>query len=91
MKYPPSIIQPYLDECYLCDRGGKLEIHHVMYASDREKATEDGLVIALCPECHYRVHHDAELRLNLKWMAQRKYEETHTHEEWMRRYRKNYG
>lgn len=89
MKYPPSLIQPYLDECYLCSRAN-VEIHHVMNGNDRQKATEDGLVIALCPACHRRVHKDGELRRNLKWMAQVKYEEKYGHEAWMQRYKKNY-
>ena len=90
-----SIIQ-FHKQCLVCGSYGKLEKHHVLFGTPRRKyADEDGLWVWLCPEHHrgtYGVHgkegHD--LDLTLKRVAQRAYEETHTREEWLKRYRRNY-
>lgn len=76
--------------CELC--GGKAsETHHIMNgAGMRKKSDEDGLVIRVCPRCHRLIHENYLIRLDLKQKAQRMYLETHTLEEWMRRYRKSY-
>lgn len=89
-----SIIQ-MKRECLLCG-SQNVEQHHVMFGNPRRKlADEDGLWVWLCPE-HHRgtngVHgkegHD--LDTDLKKIAQRIYEQNHTREEWMQRYRRNY-
>lgn len=70
------------------------EVHHIMNGTaDRPKADEDGLWIYVTRSAHNWLHNTpsgkAEMK-RLKALAQRKYEETHSHEEWMRRYHKNY-
>lgn len=90
-----SIIQRH-QECIVCGATEGLERHHVMFGNPRRQmAEEDGLTVWLCHEHHrgtYGVHgvkgHD--LDTFLKTLAQSVYEETHTREEWMARYRRNY-
>ena len=75
--------------CRLCGRPST-DTHHLMDGYNRRLAEEDGLVMRLCRNCHVRVHADADLRNSLKAEAQRIYERTHSHEEWMQRYGRNY-
>lgn len=99
-NHSPSIIQRAEDRqrCYVCMlRDGDfreknyLETHHVMFGQGRRsKAEADGLTVRLCREHHYEVHHDDLCRQRLCAIAQKEYERTHTREEWMKRYKKNY-
>ena len=74
--------------------GEPLEKHHVMNGALRDFAEEEGLWVWLTPENH-RWLHDTGMGVNvqknlLKLIAQLKYEQTHSHEEWMKKVRKNY-
>lgn len=81
------------DGCFICGKF-PVECHHIFTASRRKLADEDGLTVYLCHEHHnepgYSAHYNKELRGYLQAMAQAKYEETHTHEEFVSRYGKNY-
>lgn len=81
-------------ECYFCRKTYNLHKHHVLNGPDRKHAEEDGLWVWLCIHHHTTgpsaVHVNHNIDFGLKKTAQRKYEETHTREEWMRRYRRNY-
>lgn len=70
------------------------EVHHVMNGNAyRDKADEDGLWIYVTRSRHDWLHNtpDGKKEMKrLKKMAQCEYEKTHSHEEWMRRYHKNY-
>ena len=82
-------------KCYLCGRISGLERHHVIHGTaNRRKAEKMGLWIWLCPECHRNgpeaVHRNATLDRNLKKIAQKRYEYTHTRAEWMREIGRNY-
>lgn len=78
--------------CYLTGSRINLERHHCMNGvSQRKKAEEDGLWVWLNHDVHFAVHnHRPELRNYLKKVAQEAYERTHSRDEWMRRYHKNY-
>jgi hypothetical protein len=71
------------------------EVHHVMNGSaDRRKADADGLWIYVSRSAHNWLHSTPEGKkemLRLKALAQKEYEKTHSHEQWMERYHKNYG
>lgn len=92
-----SIIQ---DEkrCYFTGyEGPGLHKHHCVHGTaNRKLADEDGLWVWLrwdfhiADSPHRTPHNDAEIDLMLKRTAQKKYEETHSHEEWMERYGRNY-
>lgn len=69
-----------------------LHEHHIFYGSaNRPKSEQHGLKVYLC-ETHHEdhkegVHHNKPLDLSLKGIAQRKFEEVHTREE----FRKEFG
>ena len=88
-----SLFNSKEDGCFICGKH-PTELHHIFTSSRRKLADEDGLTVYLCHKCHnepgYSAHYNKELRGYLQAMAQVKYEETHTHEEFMERYGKNY-
>ena len=78
--------------CYLTGSKFKLEKHHCMNgAAYRKKAEHDGLWVWLNADVHRAVHSNRpDWKRELKRIAQEAYERTHTREEWMHRYHKNY-
>jgi len=82
------------EQCYFCGRTDHLQIHHIMNSADRKKSEEDGLCVWLCLWHHTgspeAVHRNQEKKLHLKKVAQAIYEQEHSHEEWMQRYKRNY-
>ena len=79
--------------CLVCG-SPYVEEHHVLPGTaNRKKSEMFGLKVYLCHEHHQGnrgVHHDARLRRELERMAQEEFEKTHTHEEWMNIFHKNY-
>lgn len=97
-----SIIQSKDGRCYLCEmldgddrQRPDIECHHIFFGTaNRRKSEEDGLKVYLCPEHHRTgpeaVHNNARVDAYLKRIAQAEYEKSHTHEEFMERYHRNY-
>jgi len=80
-----SIIQKN-KECYVCRTTYGLHDHHIFYGSSNRKNSEKhGLKVWLCGYHHNLsnngVHFNNDLDRAIKEMAQRKFEETHTREE----------
>lgn len=76
-----SIIQTNR-ECWFCGTETNLECHHCIHGtSNRKNAEKYGLKIFLCQRHHSEVHMDRKLDLVLITLAQRKFEETHTRDE----------
>lgn len=88
-----SIIQ---DEkvCYVCGTTYGLHEHHIFGASNRKWSEKYGLKAWLCAPHHNMsdqgVHFQPELDRELKQIAQRKFEETHTREDFLRIFGRNY-
>lgn len=84
--------------CYLCGRNGNgdvLESHHIFNKSERKYSEKYGLKVWLCGNrCHRNgknaVHKNREVDLKLKRIAQEKFEETHTREEFTQIFGRNY-
>ena len=80
-----SIIQKS-KECFVCRTVYGLHDHHIFYGTSNRKLSEEyGLKVWLCGADHNLsnrgVHFNKELDIKLKHIAQRKFEETHTREE----------
>lgn len=88
-----SIVQTD-DKCYLCHTAFGSDTHHIFGGANRRKSDEDGLTVRLCRNCHDDVHFDkdtsAELMYRLHKDGQEAYERTHTRDEFMARYGRNY-
>ena len=91
-KYPPSIITSQMDRCFICGAYG-VEIHHIMGGANRKNSTKYGLVVPLCRGCHTGdngVHMNRDRNDALKRIAQSRFEQKYSHDEWMEVFNKNY-
>ena len=91
-----SIVQDLSEErCFVCGSQRNLELHHIMHGTaNRRISTRTGLVCWLCKRHHTSpyngVHNNAILNEKLQQDAQRAFEKTHTRQEWMELFKKNY-
>ena len=60
--------------CYLCGTTFNLQEHHCVFGRFRKLSDKYGLVVPLCAECHYEVHHEAEQAYYLKQVAQKAFD-----------------
>ena len=90
-----SIIQGE-KKCFITGSTEGLHKHHCIGGINRKLADEDGLWVWLRWDYHIAdspnitPHNNAEASMYFKRLAQQKYEETHTREEFMARYGRNY-
>lgn len=88
-----SIIQEDTNYCYVCGRYGT-EIHHIFFGTSNRKMSEKyRCVIGLCYE-HHRgntgVHHNRELDLTMKRVAQRRFQEVYPEYDFLAIFGRNY-
>lgn len=81
--------------CYICGTQYSLELHHIFPGYGRRKISdENGFTCYLCARHHnsgkFSVHTDRQLMEWLQEQCQKKYEETHTREEFISLIGKNY-
>ncbi len=89
-----SVIQTE-KKCFACGQTYGLELHHVFFGTaNREQSEKYGMTIWLTPFWHRDIrrgiHFDRAFDLQVKQFAQRKFEETHTHDEFMKIFGRNY-
>jgi len=88
-----SIIQDE-KKCYISESEYNLEEHHIFFGKNRKMSEKYGLKIWLTNKYHITsnvaVHNNIVLDNELKQMAQRKFEESHTRKEFMKIFGKNY-
>ncbi len=96
-----SIIQSE-KECFICrvnydvKTTNGLHEHHIFEGTARRKQSEKyGLKIWLCHRHHttdprYSIHYQKQLDLELKQLAQKKFEESHSREEFIEHFIKSY-
>lgn len=81
-------------ECYLCGTTLNLELHHVMNKFNKDKSNKYGLTVWLCPNHHrggFSPHHNRRIDLNLKEIAQEKWESQFgTREEFLKEFGRSY-
>lgn len=95
-----SIVQENKEECFLCGRmanywQGNIEEHHCFGGPNRKHSEKYGLKVYLHGlSCHREgdgaVHRSKEARLSVQREAQKAFEKTHTREEFMKIFGKNY-
>lgn len=91
---PKSILQDKKC-CYFTGRTDRLHLHHIYFGRGLRKISDrEGFTVYLIPELHNMsnegVHFNRALDLKLKQDCQRKYEETHSREEFIKIIGKNY-
>jgi len=78
--------------CFICGTS-QVEEHHIFRGPNRKVSEQLGLKVWLCKEHHTGqtgVHNNQGLNSYLQKLAQRKYEETHTREEFMQEIGRSY-
>lgn len=100
IKHPKSILHEQDGTCYLCALNGNFrrypytEEHHIFGGSNRKHSEETGLKVYLCPDHHtmapYAVHRCQDTMDLLHRIGQTEYEKTHTRQQFMRIFEKNY-
>ena len=87
-----SIIQDK-EECWFC-KDTFVEEHHCFGGANRKFSEKYGLKVYLCHNHHneppFGVHFNKEAMDKIRRVAQAKFEETHTREEFMRIFGRNY-
>lgn len=84
-----SIITKDLDKCYICHKK-KLDLHEIFRGRNRQTSMKHGLVIPVCRKCHDLIPKDKILKEELHKIGQKAYEKTHTREEFIATFGKNY-
>lgn len=83
-----SIIQKN-KECWFCGKQYGLHLHHIYPGANRNASDKNGFTVYLCAYHHNLggngncVHQCREMDLQLKKVCQRKFEETHSRDEFM--------
>ena len=79
--------------CYKCGTTSNIHRHHII-PGNRKLCDKYGLVVDLCGFHHNQsnegVHFNKEFDIEIRQMGQRKFEETHSREEWLRVFGKNW-
>jgi hypothetical protein len=81
--------------CFITGSTENLHYHHIYFGAGLRKISDKhGFGVYLRADWHnmadYGVHFNSALDLNLKRMCQKKFEETHTREEFMNLIHRNY-
>ena len=85
-----SILQPDMDRCYICS-GPPDDIHECIPGNGKRDLCKSlGLCVSLCRKHHDEAHRNKEMAAMLKAHAQLAFERTHSREEWMELFRRNY-
>lgn len=89
-----SIIQSE-KRCFICGTTSDLECHHCIHGTaNRKNADKYGLKVWLCHKHHTgsneSVHHDSEIDLQFKRLAQKTFEAKYGHDKYMSVFGKNY-
>ena len=88
-----SVIQ-HKKQCFFCGTEYNLHDHHIFFGtSNRKNSEEYGLKVFLCREHHtgnVGVHYNKDMDLALKELAQRTFEKTHSREEFMSIFGRNW-
>lgn len=89
-----SILDTKKGQCFVCGRICQTHKHHIFGGANRRLSEEDGLYIYLCPQHHnmgnWCVHNDIRMNRWIQQEGQMAYESTHSREDFMRRYGRNY-
>lgn len=85
-----SIITEDLDHCYLCG-GQRHQFHHCMNTKVGKKKSEKyGLMMPVCYKCHSKIHDKDDNSIQIKKLAQRKFETIYQRDLWVKEFGKNY-
>lgn len=85
-----SILTNDLLHCYICKIAYKDDFNEVFGGSNRQKSMKYGLVIPVCRKCHSQYDVNMKLREEIQQKAKVEFFKTHTEEEFLKEFGKNY-
>ncbi len=91
-----SILTDDFEHCFICGILCRPHMHHIFGGPLRQISEKWGFKVPLCyrhhndPSCREAVHFNANIADWLKGEAQREFEKTHSHEEFMKIIGRNY-
>lgn len=90
-----SILTNDLECCYLCFNDDcheydLIDIHEIYGGANRQISMENGFCVPLCRHHHILATNDNSINLILKQLCQKKYEKTHSREDFIHLIGKNY-
>jgi len=85
-----SIIYHNLSICAYCGSKNDVQKNEVFEGAKRGVSMQNGFIVPFCDPCHKRFHKDRSFALKYKKMFQAKYEETHSHNDFMKLIHHNY-
>ena len=81
-------------ECFICGKKIGLERHHCIGGSNRKNSEKYGLTVYLCHFCHNEpprgVHFNKDTADYIRQEAQKAFEKTHTREEFIKIFGRNF-
>ena len=99
-KHKASILQQKDGRCFMCMLEGNdqlyrgIQEHHIYGGPNRQQSEEEGLKVYLCLDHHTAgpeaVHNNHSNMLKLQQIGQKEYEKTHSREEFIKKFGKNY-
>lgn len=86
-----SVLQATTSECYVCHQKGTLHPHHIFNGALKKKSEKYGFIIYVHDiPCHRKIHDIPNEAIKYKKIAQKKFEEQHTRDEFIKEFKKNY-
>lgn len=76
--------------CHVCEAPAVTDHEPIHGTADRKQSRKYGLMIPVCEICHDMFHKKPETNEPYKKEMQLRFEETHTHEEFMEIFKRNY-
>lgn len=84
-----SILTDNFEYCYVCGKR-KEQVHEIFGGRNRQVSIKHGFCIPICKECHDKTETDMKFDKELKKECQRKFEEIHTRDDFLKLVDKNY-
>lgn len=89
-----GIVTTDWEHCFICGTTHNIQEHHIFFGTGNRKLSEKyGMKVPLCIECHTGhkgVHHNRELDIRIKQLAQIEFEKNYSFEEFMMIFGRNY-
>ena len=85
-----SIIYSDMTKCCECGSKIGIEKNEIFSGAYRQTSIRLGMVAPMCHECHQRFHNDIMFNLKYKTMFQKEYMKTHSLDEFIKTFGKNY-
>ena len=84
-----SILTDNLDYCFVCGQP-RDALHEVFEGASRVNSMKNGMVIPICYKHHSMIHKNRQFSLYYKILCQTKFEESHSREEFIKIFKRNY-